>query len=418
VTNAVAGEYIQLPDTKWYRITAVGSNTSLTIETPYLGSTLAGQAYVISPWGEVNGKLASATVVASLTVPKPKYIANYANRVWTLTNNTINFSVLDTSVAEAHFNDFNTANNSGIINLPAGDGDSGTGLYQLKNALYVFQKHAIWAIYGNSPANFELRNITNEIGLLDKRTLVEYNDLLVFLSDQGIILFDGSNIKNVSDGVVQSEINAWANLTSPVATLWENKYLIAYTPSGASYNDEALFYDLTRGVFGKLVNMPAGVFSSWTGGTDSNEIYLGSSVTGNMYKWDIGGNDAGYETSTLFDTASLGFGSGINDKTIKQFHIQQLTAGDWNMTVTQLLDLGETVTTGAAINLSPGSSSLWGVAQWGVDLWSSEGQLTTDRIAEFQGNGKYYKFRIEQSGYNEGIEVLGIVATSRMRRLS
>ena len=416
-TNAEVGEYIQLPDGKWYKITAIGSNTSLTIETTYLASTSAGASYVISPWGEVQGKLASATAPASLVVPTPDFIENHANRIWTLEGNTLRFSVLDTSVTEEHFNDFDTSNNAGAIIIPSGKGDTGMGLYSLGNALYVFQRNAIWGLYGTSPANFELRNITNEIGMIDKKTLVEYNDVLLFLSDNGVIMFDGSNIKNVSNDVVSTLIKDWANLTSPVATLWDEKYLIAYTPNGGSVNSEALYYDLSIGKWGKITNIYANIFSRWVGGTDSGEIYYGASNTGTIQKWDIGGHDDGYEIETVYDTPSLGFDAGINDKAMKKFYIQQLELGDWDMTVTQLGDISETETVGTAINLSPGSSSLWDVAQFDEDVFSSEGALSTERIAEFQGLAKYFKFRIEQSGYDEGIDVLGLIATARMRRL-
>jgi len=414
-TNAEVGEYIQLPDSKWYRITAIGGATSLTVETAYKGSTASGQTYAISPWGEVMGKLSTT---GGVTVPTPQAIAAFQNRVWTLTNNQINFSVLDTSVTEDHFNDFDTTNNSGVINVPAGKGDTGTGLYALGNALFVFQRRAIWAIYGNSPANFELRNITNEIGMINNRTLVEWDDVLIFQSDRGIYMFDGTNLKNISDKAVNTTISSWASTTSPAATLWENKYLISYTPGGDAHNAEALFYDLTGGVWGHMDHLHMNSFSNWIGGDDHGEIYFGSSATGNIYLWDTGGNDAGYEIDTLYDTPSLSFDSGINDKAIKKFYIQQLALGDWDMTVTQLQNISENTTTGSDINLSPGSSSLWDVAQWDVDSWSSDGALITSRVAEFQGIGKYFKFRIEQSGYDEGIEVLAIQATARMRRLT
>lgn len=43
------GDAITLPDGKGYEITAVLSGTSLTVATPYMGSTLAGQPYQITP---------------------------------------------------------------------------------------------------------------------------------------------------------------------------------------------------------------------------------------------------------------------------------------------------------------------------------------------------------------------------------
>jgi hypothetical protein len=415
-TNAEAGEYIKLPDGKWYRIISVGSNTSITIELSYQGSTLSGQTYTISPWGEVQGKLNSSVAPSGLVRPAPKYIENHINRIWTLEGNTLRFSVLDTSVSEEHFNDWDTSNNAGTIIIPSGEGDLGTGLYSLNNSLYVFQRRAIWRLYGNSPANFELRNVTNEIGMIDRKTLVEWNDLLIFLSDFGVYLFDGSNLKNVSENKVNSIIATWANKTSPCAVLWDNRYIISYTPSGGSHNSEALYLELADEKWGKLTNVYANVWSSWQGGTDNGEVYFVSSNQGTIYRWDIGGNDDGYEIPSLYDTPSLSFGSGMNDKAIKKFYLQQLALGDWDMQVSQFTDINA-LEINSEVNLLGGSVSLWDVAEWDVDSWSAEGSLVTTRVAEFQGLAKYFKFRFEQSGYDEGMEIIGMTSTARLRRL-
>lgn len=415
-TNAVAGEYIKLPDGKWYRILSIASDTSLTIETSYQGSTQSGQNYTVSPWGEVQGSINSSAAPASLVRPTPDFIETHQNRVFTLDGNTLRYSVLDTSVDGENFNDWDTSNNAGAIIIPSGKNNDGTGIYSFNNVLFVFQRRAIWGLYGNSPGNFELRNISNEIGMIDKKTLVEYNDILTFLSDKGLIIFDGSNIVNVSDNVVNNLIEDWANKTSPTAFLWDNRYVISYTESGGSYNSQAIYYDYTRQVFGKLDKIYASAWSVWQGGTDSGEIYFTSSNQGSIYRFDVGGHDDGYEIETLYDTPSLSYGSGTNDKTVKKVYLQQMQLGDYDMTVKQLADINQDEIS-KDINLSPGSVSLWGDMNWG-DNWSSQGSITTDRIAEFQGLAKYYKYRMEQSGYDEGVEILGITLTSRMRRLT
>lgn len=415
-TNAEAGEYIKLPDGKWYKVTAIGSNTSITIEISYQGSTLSGQTYTISPWGEVQGQLNTSTTPSSLIRPTPKYIENHSNRIWALSGNTLSFSALDTSITEEHFNDWDSANNAGTIIIPSGNGDTGTGLYSFAGALYIFQKHAIWGLYGNSPANFELRNISNETGLIDKRSLVEYDRVLIFLSTNGLQMFDGSNLRNLSNGKVNNLINSWASLTTPAAVLWQNKYVISYTPNGGSTNSEALFYDITRDKFGKLEDVYANAWSVWGGGSDSGEIYFGSSNQGTIYKWDAGGNDDGYELTTRYNTPSLNFGTGTNEKSVKKIYLQQIALGDWDMSVTQYTDITSTETA-SSINLLSGTTALWDVAQWDVDEWSSEGTLITTRITEFQGIARYYKYQFYQSGYDEGIELLGLTGTARVRRL-
>lgn len=423
-TNAEVGEYIQLPDLKWYRIVSIASNTSLTIEVSYYGSTASGQSYTISPWGVVQGRFNSGGTspasesVANLVKPTPDFIENHINRIWTLKGNSLRFSVLDTSISGEHFNDWDTGSNAGEILIPSGNGDTGTGLYSLGNSLYIFQRRAIWRLYGNSPANFELRNVTNEIGMISQKTLVEWNDILIFLSDLGLIMFDGSNVKNFSEGVVNTFINDWADKTSPVATLWGNRYLINYTPSSSVTNSEALYYDLQSGTFWKITGVFASAWMTWAGGTDDGRLYFASSNQGSIYRWDIGNHDDGYPIVSLYDSPSLGFGAGINDKSLKRFYLQQLALGDWNMQTTMFTNISEVTTSGEPINLTPGSASLWDNFEWDVGSWSGEGALITTRLAEFQGQGRYFRFRMEQEGYGEGINVLGMIATARLRRLN
>lgn len=413
ITNAEAGEYIKLPDGKWYKILSIASNTSLTIEVNYPGATLAGQTYTISPWGEVQGRFSTGTT----TAPTPEFIENHKDRIWTMNGNNLKSSVLDLSVSGEHFNDFDTANNAVEINIPSGKGDTGTGLYSLGNALYVFQKRAIWAIYGSSPGDFELRNITNEIGMVHKKTLVEYDNFVMFLSNEDVYMFDGSNLRNVSDGKVKELIRTWANKSSAVATLWDNKYVIAYTPTSDTHNSKVLYYDITRDAWGEFTNMWASTFSTWGGGADSNQLYFGSSNQGALYKFNTGTNDDHYEIPMLYDTASLGYGANTNDKIIKKFYLQLITQGDYDLAVTQLSDISssEIVST---VNMSAGTTSLWDVAQWDVDVWSDEGTLITERIAEFQGSAKYFKFRFENNGLDEPVEILGLTNTVRARRLT
>lgn len=421
-TNAEVGEYIQLPDTKWYRITAIANNTSLTIETTYGGSSASGQSYVISPWGVVQGRFKDSNgdseAVSGLVRPTPKYIENHINRIWTLEGNSLRFSCLDTSISGEHFNDWDTANNAGQIIIPSGDGDTGTGLYSLGNRLFVFQRRAIWGLYGNSPGNFELRNITNEVGMITRGTLVEYDDVVIFQSDLGIYMFDGTNLRNLSEGVVSSFIATWANKTSCVATLWDDKYVLCYTESGSTLNDGIIFLDLVRGLWGRITGVHASAWMTWAGGTDDGRLYFASSNQGSIYRWDVGGHDDGYKIETLYDTPSIGFDAGINDKALKRFYLQQLALGDWNMEVTMFTNIQEVETAGTPISLSPGTVSLWDEAMWDEDVWSGEGSLITTRVSEFQGQGEYQKFRFYQMGYDEGVEILGMNTTARVRRLS
>lgn len=424
-TNAAVGEYIKLPDSKWYKIATITDDTHLEIEITdanggYQGSTLSGQAYTISPWGEIQGNLDTSTAITSLTRPTPKFIENHINRVWTANEpdevNRVRWSTIDTTVSGLeHFNDFDTANNAGSLIVPSGSGDQITGIYSLNGVLYVFQRHATWKLLGTSPQNFEFKNVSNEIGLVDKRTLVEYDNYLVFLSDLGVYIFDGVNFKNLTDGVINTTLATFANKTSTSATLWDNSYLLSYTPSSGSYNSEALIIDLTREIWARATKVYANAWSVWRGGTDTGEVYFISSNQGSIYRWDTGSSDDGYEIEMLYDTPSLGFDVSTNTKTLKKFFVQAAASGDYNLTVTLFKDLASTGDE-STVSLSSGTASLWDTMLWGDD-WSGEGTLITQRIGEFQGDAKFLKFRFEQNGLDEDTEVFGMTSTQRVRRL-
>lgn len=406
-TNAEVGEYIQLPDTKWYKITEIASNTSLTIEVDYQGTTLSGQNYTISPWGEVRGDLNRSESPASLVVPTPTFIENHANRIWTLTGNTLRFSSLDTSIDGEHFNDWDTSNNAGAIIIPAGLGDSGTGLYSLNGYLYIFQRNAIWELFGTSPNNFELRNISNEVGMVTQRSLVEWDRYLFFISDSGLYQFDGANLVNVSEGKVKSHIDTWADKKTASAVLWDNKYIVAYKPSGQTYNTQLLVYEPLDQRFSKFTGVYANSWVVWNGGTDNSEIYFGSSTNGTFYRWDVGGHDDGYEIETVFETSSSGYNTEANEKVARKLYLQQIALGDWNMTVSVYSNM-DSLVSNTNVNLSPGEQSLWGTMVWGTDQWSSVGSFMQTRIDGFSGNSYYNKFRFEQTGYDAGMEIIGM----------
>lgn len=424
LTNVEVGEYIQLPDSKWYKITSISNDGSLLIEINYYGTDATGQSYVISPWGVVQGRfndgatVPSSELITNLVRPQPKCIVSHLNRVWTLDGNELRFSALDTSITGEHFNNWDTSNNAGEIIIPSDSGDVGTALYSLNGYLYIFQKHAIWELLGSAPSNFQLRNISNEVGTTDRKTLVEYDRYLFFFDGKDIQFFDGVNLKNLTGGVVRSLIGTWANITSPSATLWDNKYLLSYTESGQTANDSVLFYDITRSIFGKFTNVFASVWCNWNGGSDMNQVVFASSNQGSIYTWASGLHDDGYQIETLYDMPSLGFEAGINDKTLKRFFIQQTARGNWTMDMTMFIDINEIQVSGEPIDLSPGIQSLWDIALWDVDVWSGEGELITTRVAEFQGLGKYFKVRFSQTGFAEGIEVIAVNGTARVRRLN
>lgn len=64
IANASVGEGLIAPDGRIYEITAIASDTSLTISPAYLGSTASGQAYAVAP---IRGRIAQLLSETSAT---------------------------------------------------------------------------------------------------------------------------------------------------------------------------------------------------------------------------------------------------------------------------------------------------------------------------------------------------------------
>lgn len=94
---------------------------------------------------------------------------------------------------------------SGLVNrIIVGDdnqNDFGVSLAVVNQALIIFKRHSIWALYGYSPTTFAIRNITSERGCIDPASVCEVDGGVYFASQRGIEFFDGSQFRTISDPI-------------------------------------------------------------------------------------------------------------------------------------------------------------------------------------------------------------------------
>jgi len=95
------------------------------------------------------------------------------------------------------------------------DGDVITGLYVWRGDLYVFKKNSVWKVMNTSPESGALIKLTSEYGCVAQSTIDEYKNRLIFLSNKGVILFDGSFFTEVSLPI-EPDIENWNNLKGEI----------------------------------------------------------------------------------------------------------------------------------------------------------------------------------------------------------
>jgi hypothetical protein len=87
-------------------------------------------------------------------------------------------------------------NASGLINnIEVGSpGDPGIALASLRNQLVIAKRNSVYVLLGDTPSSFVLRRIVNGHGCIDPRSMRAFDDFVVWMSRDGLMLYDGSSI--------------------------------------------------------------------------------------------------------------------------------------------------------------------------------------------------------------------------------
>jgi hypothetical protein len=106
-------------------------------------------------------------------------------------------------------------NASGLVNQIVADGtdvdDYGVALARVNGNLVIFKRRSIHQLYGYSAATFNLKSVTREFGCIDPNSVLEYDNGVIFMSQKGLMFFDGSEMTSLSTPITQSPIDASAN---------------------------------------------------------------------------------------------------------------------------------------------------------------------------------------------------------------
>lgn len=120
--------------------------------------------------------------------------------------------------------------------------DPGVGLAKVGSWLLILRRNSIQMLVGTSPANFQLRTITQSMGCVNARTIVELDGVVYFLSDSGYVRFDGSSLRTVSRAVnpdLLGRLNSFGTGTGWWSAIWLSR---DYILLASQLNPEMLLF--------------------------------------------------------------------------------------------------------------------------------------------------------------------------------
>jgi hypothetical protein len=285
--------------------------------------------------------------------------------------------------------------------------------------MLVFKTWSIFRIeYTGTEPKFPKTRITSNIGTPSHDTIKELPDKSVMFlgSDFNIYRIFGNDIIEVGDNI-KKLIKSGVNSRLPYATAGILKsrgwYWLSFTyTSSSTQNDKTLICDYNRPYkdkFGKL-QYPWFIFS--IGANCFTEIYASGKsylyhggYTGKMYYNDSGTNDDGSAFSAIYKSKPFSHGDTTLEKKYSKLFLSYENKGSHNLTITITCDENANTQKVITQSMSGGSgyNTLWDVAQWDVDYWSSSTDIDIGR--DIDRVGKLIDITFSVTGLNEAFNI-------------
>lgn len=257
-------------------------------------------ADAIQLWNGSGTAVALSSLTSASSVPICKYILEHKRKIYGL-------NVIDSTDADAGAkvviseigSDGNPNPHRFTQSFYVGGSDRGgeiAGAAILHDQIVIYKERSIWK-FNPTPGAQDLIEVQRNVGLWAPRSLVDTGDFHIFLSDQGVMAFDGVNVTNLSeeieDNIFDNSNSTHIRKAKAVYNKSNKQYTLWYPTSGSARNDRALMYDLRPGmlkwqppVTGKRIS-----FISTFRRTDRRDRVIFGDYLGYLYEDDIGSAD-------------------------------------------------------------------------------------------------------------------------------
>lgn len=301
--------------------------------------------------------------------------------------------------------DYGTYQSTSFLYVPAPRStDPITGIVSFQDNLYIFTRKKKWVLFGNTLSNFILREAAGKQGAISQNSIVVYDNYIYFCNETGPFKFNGSSDHALYRRII-GDYAAIPDKTKISGVVWNDNYYIFCPAASSSANNQALVYDTlfdawffdTNAYYRKAVVL--------NGPGDSNQLVLGSSVSGTAYFAETQNSDMGKAIDFEYWTKYESFGDPSRQKRVKRFY-PQFKASDtgFNITISHDVDFNGAPT--SILQPLGSAGAIWGSGiVWGSFTWGRPG-LVTPRLT-ISGKFRYIQRRFSRVGVDTPVEILG-----------
>ena len=339
-----------------------------------------------------------------------KYVAEFADCIFYADGNILSYTAPFTD------NDFSTANGSGSITIH----EQITGLFPFREELIIFSSSTIHRLVGSSFADFQLLQITEDLGCLFNDTIQEVGGDIMFLSQGGLRFLSATERNNdfglaLASRSIQPDMitfrSGWEDYCSAVIR-GKNQYRIfGYTEATSSATTRGYiatqFTDQEAPTsWSEIMGIKARVADSRYCPVCAEEFVLFANNDGFVYRMEQGSSFDGGAITAQFYTPWLTMDDPRIRKTVYKLNTYFDPDGVIEGNVRMKLDYNSSKKIQPrAINFTNDTSdtAVWGSGTWGEFNWG--GSVTYIYRETTVGSGFSISFEYEFEDTNEPFSV-------------
>lgn len=232
-------------------------------------TTIFGSTSVLGIVGTI-GAISSGNLI-------PQFLETYQNRLF-----MAGFSSLPSTVVFSE-----TGEPEGVLldnnfEVRTNDSDVVTGMKAYGTRMYIFKKRSFHVLSGDNNQNLSLQMLSNQYGALNNRCITTFgeDELLMFLDQKGLIVFNGARAEHASMKVQPyfDRMNYAAALSTAcvVHDKLRNQVLCAIPVDGSSINNLVVVYDYISNLWTTQLGVAPSVLAIIQGRNNTRNAFYGS----------------------------------------------------------------------------------------------------------------------------------------------
>lgn len=323
-----------------YRSSPGGIDPAFTTFCP------VGTTTITDPGWPITSQLTNPTMYFTLA---PRFMEIYNNQLF-----MCGFSSAPSTVYWSQIGEPEGVEPDFFAEFRTNDGDRMSGMKVFSGSLMAMKQKSIHRVTGDNPNNFSLQEVSDQYGCVSDRSIVQFEDYLMWVDRPGIVKYDGANIGIISNKIepVFSTMNYDAAIDKAVAIHWRkyNEVWFHIPCNGATFNNTTVVYDYFADAWTKYEGVNISTLflaqganaqpTPFAGGYTGNLFYYGTSLMRDHANSD--GMTCGFKTAFH---SPLG---QTNESQFRQFYlnVNPVLGFTNNITVNLIGDFGngQTVT--------------------------------------------------------------------------